>query len=519
AEVAVVLAGAEPRVLVPLTSEHALARQALEAIPRASGRATDVPRALELASRQLGRSDHAQRGIVVFTDGARHARLDEAAPVGPRIAVRYRVLGTEGLENIALSGVEALPDPTTPGHFSLRLDVRGFDASDQEIDVQAEADAGTLARGTVRLVDGRGRTTLHVPESDAPIRVFLEVEDAHPADNERFLLLRQRADVQVVVVDGEAGTERNRSEAVYFARALEAQSQLNVGFRAIDPAVLPDTDLSQTDLLVLANAPAPSRRSAAAIADYVEAGGGLLISAGDKVEPQAYGAVFSDLLPGRLRAQVNQPAPIVAEAPTPTFSITAGGISGTVVRSYLETEAVNAEVVLRLETGSPLLAVGERGNGRVALLATTLDADWSDLPFQPGYLPLVVQLSQVVGRASSLPRRPVPAGQPVMLRSEVSGQIEDPAGRRTDVRGRFDATDLPGVYRLRRDGEEVGAFVVAAANEESELTLGSPPEDREATGDRASSDAGQRIPLAPWLFVLAAIFLVAEGVVRARALA
>ena len=57
-------------------------------------------------------------------------------------------------------------------------------------------------------------------------------------------------------------------------------------------------------------------------------------------------------------------------------------------------------VLARFTNDAPALlerAVGAEGQGRVLLLATTIDRDWSDLAIRPGFLPLMQQIVLYLG--------------------------------------------------------------------------------------------------------------------------
>ena len=81
-------------------------------------------------------------------------------------------------------------------------------------------------------------------------------------------------------------------------------------------------------------------------------------------------------------------------------------------RLLLECEG---SVPLRFADGAPALAISEVDRGKTALLATSLDADWTDLPLRPGYLPLLSQLVRTVANAVSSVRGSVVAGSPLEL--------------------------------------------------------------------------------------------------------
>ena len=58
-------------------------------------------------------------------------------------------------------------------------------------------------------------------------------------------------------------------------------------------------------------------------------------------------------------------------------------------------------MVLRYESGAPALVEAEIGRGRVLLLTTTVDREWTDLPIRPGFLPLVQEAARRLAGAPS----------------------------------------------------------------------------------------------------------------------
>src|SRR4029079_17600740 len=64
-------------------------------------------------------------------------------------------------------------------------------------------------------------------------------------------------------------------------------------------------------------------------------------------------------------------------------------------------DAPGRRVVLRYESGAPALVEAEIGRGRVLLLTTTIDREWTDLPIRPGFLPLVQEAARFLAGAPS----------------------------------------------------------------------------------------------------------------------
>jgi hypothetical protein len=194
----------------------------------------------------------------------------------------------------------------------------------------------------------------------------------------------------------------------------------------------------------------------------------------------------------------------------------------------------DADVPLRFADGSPALGAANIGRGRSAMLAVSLDADWSDLPFRPGYLPLLTRLIRDVARAGDAISGPVAAGSAVQLAVPPDAariEVVAPDGVRErygDVQGKthveFTHTGSAGPYRVLAAGERGalldaprGAFIIESPRAESELTPLSGIESwsREAERGGGAAAAIKRSMAAYVLLVFAGLVLL-EGALRLR---
>ena len=142
---------------------------------------------------------------------------------------------------------------------------------------------------------------------------------------------------------------------------------------------------------------------------FVRAGGGLLVTMGDRVKPQELNAALGPLLPRTLRdvraagdaaaldeggdrrsarlSVFDRSHPILRP-----FGDPAGSLGRARVGRYMLLDpAADAAgvVVMATDDGAPFLLTRTVERGRVALLTGTLDRDWGDLPIRPAFLPLV----------------------------------------------------------------------------------------------------------------------------------
>ena len=177
--------------------------------------------------------------------------------------------------------------------------------------------------------------------------------------------------------------------------------------------------------IFLANVARPGEQAAAALVRYVEEGGGLFISVGDKVDADVWNQRLKQILPqplGLKRTAAARPgvqegetvdtrpaerlAPIDRRHPLLAgFSAAGDGLTSARFFQYLllqpTTDTGARSVVLRYETGAPALIESQAGRGRVLLLTTTVDREWTDLPIRPGFLPLVQEAARRLAGAPS----------------------------------------------------------------------------------------------------------------------
>jgi hypothetical protein len=283
----------------------------------------------------------------------------------------------------------------------------------------------------------------------------------------------------------------------------------------------------------LANAEAPGATVAERIARFVQQGGGLIVASGDNVEAHAYNAMLGAVLPCRIGARTAA-ADLTFTVPEGSRLLPPGpsGLDQAKARKRLMLEC-QVPAQLRFSDGTPALAVADFGRGRSALLATTLDDDWTDLPLRPGYLPLLSRSIRDTARASFAISGPVHAGSAIQIAvppDATQMEIIGPAGtvqRHADVSGKrsieFTQTDIAGPYRVLASSSRAalldvprGAFVVETPRAESDLSLLANVETWGASSARIASAAQVRQALMPYLLIMFALLVLGEGVLRLR---
>jgi hypothetical protein len=461
-QVGLVVAG--DRIDIPTgepTRDVSAVRRALDSVEaghRHGNLGEAVSRAFDLLADQPA---GAGRRVVVLTTAAGAASglpRPADAPEGERIEV-IPVDVAEGapVPNRAVVEIDARPAPEL-GADQWRVDARIANYGDEavaQVPLALDIDGETRVRGFIDLGPGEvGTKTFHVRhEGDAPARAAV-VLDADPllADDTRAFWLRPAPRVRVLVVNGEPKPTPYRDELFYLERALTPGLQGAARFRVTiaDADTLDRHDFGEFDVVVFANFATPAPAQARALEAWVRQGGGLLITMGGKVEPAEGNDALGALLPRTLRGirtagdaaasaegrdrRAARPNLYAREHPIlRTFGDPAAtSIARTRVRRYMLLDPApdaSGEVVIGLDDGAPLLLTRGVERGRVALLTTSVDRDWGDLPIRADFLPLVQQLIRYLTRVTELEVAPVLVGRAAPVRSE------DPRVERVRITG------------------------------------------------------------------------------------
>jgi hypothetical protein len=203
-------------------------------------------------------------------------------------------------------------------------------------------------------------------------------------------------------------------------------------------------------------------------------------------------AIYTGTAPGRTEARGEGIAPVQLSHPifaTATTDAAADiDLGGTRARRMFLLEPDprrNADIAVAFTSGAPALITREHVRGRVALLTTTIDRDWGDLPLRPGFVPIATRtLAWLAGARGHDAGGVVPVGGRKTFERPVAYTVTTPSGENLPVtpkdegeRASFEATDLPGHYRARaRDGDQqkppgdVERFVVEFDAREADTT-------------------------------------------------
>lgn len=523
---AVVTVNEEAEVRVQPTFELDLAAEVVRGL-RPSWRGSNLAAGLEAAPGLLARMAKPRREVFIITDAQRRAlparkdRLDALLEPLRRVAAVYLVrVGGAQWEDVSIDALGlrgGLPTTSEPVEFTVTVTDRG-PVPQRQVAVELFVDGLKVDTAEVDLAaagegPGRSRAAVLRARIERPGLHQVEarlLEDRLEADDRRYLPLRVYDHLGVLVVDGEPGEGLFEGEADYLAFALspvDPDTSEVVGplrSKVIRLFQLPREDLSAYGVVVLANVASVPKPVVDRLERFVRRGGGLMVWLGDRVQPEAYNRdLYRDgegLLPVRLGGPVGPGQP-EGEG---TFGFSTTGLTHPILRLFAESasadlstvrvyralsaslpEGAAGRVICRYTNGGVAMAERPFGRGRVLLVTTSADAEWTDLPHKAAFLPLlhrsIYYLVRSLQRTWMLaPAEPIVVALPPEDRGGIvevrrpGSQVDEVSTELTDEgpRVRYPNTGQAGFYLLRRRGlpEPLGLFAVNVDPAEADLS-------------------------------------------------
>lgn len=397
----------------------------------------------------------------------------------------------------------------------------------RDIAIALRADGVETARTTVAAVAGSpavARFDVPKPGRNAvQWEVVLDAQDAIADDDVFRLVQPEQGAVTVAVLAGGAG-EADAAAIRFLDAALKANGIADPVHvddardwpRSVDAAILVDPGEIPPPLL---------RR----LERHLSEGGGSLLIAGPRVQEAALLPLGGETVTGRIAGGIRSVVAVDVEHP-----LAATSFQGVEVRRSLSLPALSGEAILALVPESPgprsvpdaPWVVEKRfGKGRLLVLLTALDREWSSLVLRPAFVGFVRNTIDYLAENLPLAAR---AGEAVSVPAS-SVQIFDANGRRLLALNNTATRPVvriprPGFYTVRTPGREAS---IAVNVDTRESDLRSVPDrflDRWQTAagpeagpvpDTGAADRGEtesrRHPLAPWLLILAAVLLLVEA--------
>jgi hypothetical protein len=575
AEIAIVRASEGAEQPTELTRDHLRLRDQLLAL-EPSARPADTTRALTRAAHLLAASSHARKTVFLISLVAKSGIQADEAPWradGPTLVVLD--LRPKAMPNLAITNLKVDADPGTGTRgVGFDAEVGNFSDTPQKVELSLSIAEHVVARGQLELAPHEKKTKRFLAALPAGSRasdasVSLGTPDALATDDRRFVRATLRDEVRVLLVDGDPRTVRHDDELFYLEAALRPGDREDSGtsVRSITAEELagitkiagkPATiNLDDFDVVVLANVAALPSERVAVLADWVRAGGSILVAPGDRVDPAAYDRTMLALMPQSLRDPIDTTwgaSPedkdsralhlVKWEADHPIFAPFSKDAPELADAKFYKisllgptTATSDRKVLARFTNGAAALVEASIGAGRTLLFTSTLDRDWNDLPIHPGFLPLIqgavrhlarkhalgTEAEHLVGAAVALPTgdlKKLEVRGPDNLGAVFEG---DRITNRSSVR--YGRTEKPGIYRVS------GTDQTGATHERDELAfaINLDPRGSDLTaaaaaalpasgtgGATAPASSTRRVELWHALAAILLLLLLAEGILVQR---
>ncbi len=521
-QVAVVFAGGgDARTGAALSDQHRAAIERLEA-REPGGARSELGEGFAVARALFATSRLPARRTVVFSDHAAEAWASVGAPdvagLGELVLID---VGDESPRNVSVEGVRAASAPEGGvGTWQIEADIRCAGACDEaDVPVSLVVDgtevATTLVRPGQSVATAVFTHTLGEVEGAVPIEVRVRDGQGAAADDSGWALVSRDAAARVLLVNGDARSVQFNDELYFAERALEAPSPERRPrvLSTVERPAVGRAELDGVDVVVLANVGALDAPDVGRLVEFVEGGGGVLFTVGDRVDPMPFNAAFAPLLPRPLRdlRQLARPGDPdlglratrlgAVDAMHPIFRVFSapGGetLQSGVVWEYalVESRAVADERVLAsFADGAPALVERRIGSGSALLWLSSIDLAWTDLPLRTAYLPLLHRIVDHLARRGA-PSAAAEVGVAHTLDVSVYGAervaITPPAGERVTLGvdpGATSVTYVPtslGVHTV----DVGGASTLAPASELTFVAVSPAAERDPARVDESELDA------------------------------
>lgn len=501
----IVLAGGAARRLLDQSTST------LDIIPKHLAETTNqagpvkVNDALQTAAASLSKAPNGARELAIVSDfqasdwqsvadGAALPALETLLKQEPKPQVTFYRLASDLTENLSIASADLsalVIEAEQPIGLRVRIKNHGKRPW-QDVAVHLETDGARLRTSRISLPpEGEaviGFTHAFNQIGDHSLAVRLE-GDSFADDNAFYSVVQVRNQLNVLLVDGDPSSEPLGGAADFLELALAPYQSANASLKdlirttKVDARRLKVEDYKGKEVVVLADVDKLQGNRLTDLDKFVKAGGGLIVFAGTHCDLAWYNRDFyrkgEGMLPAAIKglqraSSAALPARILQQRlthpATVYFNDARGGrLQDAEFLSWLEFDLsvdTGAKAILQLDRGMPLFLEKARDRGRVIAAATTADAEWSNLPLQPFFVPLMQRLITYLATQSTVSAwDQVGAPLRLILPKERIGMdytLQDPIGQTQSLKVKAEgdkalleskAISAPGIYRLTQGNE------------------------------------------------------------------
>ena len=498
--------------------------------PRA-GAPTDTARALGWALDRLGGAGTGKAGRVVLILHAVPGELPVSPPRvwPPGIALEVHALKPPQPENAAVLGVSLLT-PFVAEQMEIEARVVLPPGAAREVKLEAEGLALTaqVPRGMDRVV-----FKFNPPREEVRGWISVAKGDPWPADDRRPFAVRWVQPRRILLVDGNPGSTPFEGQAYYIHKALTASGAVH-GKTPFQPEIVFGlsgrqgmADLKGVAAVALCGMPQLNAAEGRALEQFVQNGGGLLSILDARWTAAASAALESaKLLPAGIRSAEAQRSgvPVSESAAAPQRRLVEWDRAHPVLAAFDGREGGDLrelewrdgfdvpadgdwKALAKLDGGHALLlerAAADAKAGRVLVLAHSLTREWSDLPREPVFVPLVKNLFAHLSRAEAA-QAELPPLHPGMAESRAPGVYTVTDGKTEIVAAAASETTMASAT--------AEAVRLAFGVPDETVRAAAPPVDDPAL---AGSMVPWRFEFWPWLAAALLVLLIFENLLATR---
>lgn len=389
----------------------------------------DLSEAAREAANWLDKSSNPRRHLLVVSDFQasewKPAQQDLARDIAKQLSGRSVPIAWSFLNavvatppssdaNISIQSVESIPSQVAPqGKLTIIASLQNNSQEPVVVPLVLMEGLDEIERQSVSIA-GNSTSTARFAWSptkaeDILLKVFADHEDSNPKDHSISKVLRVREPAKIVIIDGDRKREAMQSESDFVRLALTPFSLLRgepgdlFTTSVVDPGGLNEAMLKDVQAVICSNVADLNPDQRKWLRAFVERGGGLLFSLGDKVQVDKLNA-WESIAEGGLRIGNFSPRTAwegsIKPTASPAFELSKASLDSLnsarfVARHTLKLDdspGVSPIVSLAYEDDQPFLISSVLGAGRCFWMTSGCDETDSNLPSLPVFLPLVQRM-------------------------------------------------------------------------------------------------------------------------------
>lgn len=305
-------------------------------------------------------------------------------------------------------------------------------------------------------------------------------------DNKRYFTINASQPLETLLIDGDPKTNIYESETFYLEKALNPGREHLSSIKPSICSIHEINNISFTDfnIIFLCNVETLPSEKIQELEKFVQEGGAVIFTLGNKTDADYYNTALGNLLPHRLHTirTFSSNSPLSEEQPLhlkvtepihPVMSI----LSETQINMlslvkfyrmfYIDpTPLGSCKTIFSFSNDTPALLERQVGQGKSVLFTASIDRDWTDFPVKSFFLPVMQQLCRYVTGSipEEIPKQilvkhvwqyPCPYNMNII-------EITDSAGTQTIVQPQFadnekyfeyEETTAPGIYAVTVNGK------------------------------------------------------------------